>query len=135
MRSQDRVCDTLMESRATEGVGQLAGGTAGGAKALRASVPPGGAAEAGAGEVITARPVGLEVVVGRVLLRAEPCRLAGSAVERALRSQFLRALSPRRRDWQTASPPSLSLGFGCCASSETTSLPPTAQPSTAWSCC
>lgn len=43
--------------------------------------------------------------------------------------------APRRRAWPTAFLLSLSLGCGCCASSGITSLPPTAQPSTAWSCC
>ncbi|VCW86035.1 unnamed protein product [Gulo gulo] len=41
----------------------------------------------------------------------------------------------RRRAWLTASLPSLSSGCGCCASCETISQPPTAQPCTAWSCC
>lgn len=41
-----------------EGVGRMEGGAAGAAKALGASVSPGGAVEAGEGTI--ARPVGLE---------------------------------------------------------------------------
>ena len=67
--------------RAAEGVGRMEGGAAGAAKALGASVSPGGAVEAGEGT--RARPVGLEArsregaLQGRALQTGCFCRGAG----------------------------------------------------------
>lgn len=84
---------------------------------------------------------GLEAVgessrAGLVMAAGGPRGLAAPhPVGRAVRVSSDGPRAPRRRAWLTASLPSRSSGCGCCASCETTSQPPTAQPSTAWSCC
>lgn len=129
MRSWTWLCDTKGECpkweagraasspRAAEGVGRMEGGAAGAAKALGASVSPGGVE---AGEGTTARPVGLEAGGGVGLFRVGP---ADRLLSRRIGHSAVRPEGPcpRRRAWQTALC-LLSLGFSYCDSSGTTFL-------------